>query len=64
MFEKEKIKAQIELSEASRYFKKLKRETRLIRIGKKWHKRLKRESKERDITMSKLLDKICKHFFK
>ncbi len=40
------------------------RQTKQIRIGIEWHKRLKVESKLREEVMSKTIDLICRQYFK
>ena len=52
-------------SEVKRYFtrKSERRKTRQIRIGEKWHKKIKETAITEKIVMSFLLDKICKQFF-
>lgn len=48
-----------------RYFarKGERRKTVQVRVGKKWHTKLKEFSKSEKTIMSFLLDEICKHFF-
>ncbi len=62
--------ADIELAKAEnnavkRYFarKSERRKTVQVRIGEKWHKKLKEFSSSEKTVMSFLLDEICKHFF-
>lgn len=44
--------------------KNKKRETLQIRIDKEWHKKIKDIANKKQMVMSVMLDKICKHFFK
>lgn len=62
--------ADIELAKAEnkavkKYFarKCQKRKTMQVRVGEKWHKKLKELAKSEKAIMSFLLDEICKHFF-
>lgn len=62
--------ADIELAKADnnavkKYFarKCKRRKTIQVRVGEKWHKKLKELSSSEKTVMSFLLDEICKHFF-
>lgn len=62
--------ADIELAKADNYAvkkyfarKSERRKTVQVRVGEKWHKKLKELSNSEKTVMSFLLDEICKHFF-
>ena len=58
--------AQSDVIKVERYFtrKTQKRKTVQIRIGEKWHKKLKEVARSDNILLSFLLDEICRQFFK
>ena len=57
--------ARAESEAVKKYFarKCVRRKTVQVRIGEKWHKKLKEFSRSEKTVMSFLLDEICKHFF-
>lgn len=59
-------RAKADDKEIKKYFgrKGKRRKTRQIRIGEKWHKKLKELAESENMILSFLLDEICKHFFK
>jgi predicted DNA-binding ribbon-helix-helix protein len=58
--------AQEELKNTNRYFtrKTKRRKTIQVRIGDKWHQKLKEVARSEKVMLSFLLDHICDHYFK
>ena len=58
--------AQEELKENNKYFtrKTSRRRTNQVRIGNRWHERLKEVAKSDKVMLSFLLDHICEFYFK
>jgi predicted DNA-binding ribbon-helix-helix protein len=58
--------AQEELKENNKYFTRQtkRRKTIQVRIGDKWHQKLKEVAKSEKVMLSFLLDHICDHYFK
>ena len=58
--------AQEELKENNKYFTRRtkRRKTVQVRIGDKWHQKLKEVAKSEKVMLSFLLDHICDHYFK
>ncbi len=67
LYSKEDIKfAQEESKRVEKYFtrKTTKRKTVQVRIGEKWHHKIKQVAGEEKIMISFFLDRVCEHFFK
>ncbi len=67
LYSKEDIKlAQEESKRVGKYFtrKTAKRKTIQVRIGEKWHQKIKEVASEEKIMISFFLDRVCEHFFK
>ncbi len=58
--------AQEEVKKQNQYFtrKTKQRRTVQVRIGEKWHQKLKEISRSEKVMMSFTLDHICEHYFK
>lgn len=58
--------AQEELKENNKYFtrKTSRRRTHQVRIGEKWHQKLKEVAQSDKVMLSFLLDHICEFYFK
>jgi predicted DNA-binding ribbon-helix-helix protein len=58
--------AQEELKENNKYFTRQtkRRKTIQVRIGDKWHQKLKEVARSEKVMLSFLLDHICDHYFK
>lgn len=66
-YNKEDIRlAQEAIKQTEKYFtrKTNRRKTVQVRIGKKWHEKIKEIAKSEKIMLSFFLDRICEHFFK
>lgn len=42
---------------------KIQRITKLVRVSAEWHRVLKVDAAQNEITISKLLDEVCKHYY-
>lgn len=67
VYTKEDLKlAQEAIKKSEKYFtrKTNRRRTVQVRIGEKWHRRIKKIAGEEKIMISFFLDRMCDHFFK